>query len=337
MINRKVIHKTFGEGVIIGFENNIATVRFSERDVDFRYPDVFARYLRFTDEALQSEAEEMAIESIKIKEEEKKKKERERAEELYRHYQHQLAEKTGKRKPSATQLKYEKEGNLAFKCNFCNGGCSSDCIGFKGVCSPETIRHNIEKEKRTWCSNEASGCGRYYRGLIDYGTLSQMHNDSFVCYESRMLIDWTAFAGENLDSTGVQRARRIMGAKQNGLAVLTTVFPNETDRVIFGVFITAETDEGDERSAGYVKADPQYTVELTPSEARGLKFWDYHENSNGSVGQWSSGLYRYLNNDECVRILKRIVEIKTGAEKTKAEKVLLRYAALKGISKEELA
>ena len=73
--------------------------------------------------------------------------------------------------------------------------------------------------------------------------------------------------------------------------------------------------------------------ELTPDEASQLKFWDYYKNAgNPNSTQWGTGLYRYLSNDVCIKILSKIVEIKTGEEeKTHAEKVLARYLDLKSI------
>lgn len=333
MLNKKVIHKTLGEGTIVKFENNITTVEFSTKTLNFRYPDIFAQFLRFADEDLQKDAEASANESIAKKTEEERKKAEVKAAEIRRQYERMLAEENKKYKLSAAELKNKEHGNLAFKANFCDGGCSESCVGFKGVCSPEQIKYNIEKERRAWCSNPASPCGRYYRGEITYEELLATHKESFVCYESRMLTEWKAQAGENLNDNGVQKARRITSAKQNGLAVLTTVFPDTTERVIFGVFLTGVVDEGDDLSAGYVKADPEYTIELTPEEAKHLKFWDYYKNAgNPDSTQWGTGLYRYLSNDVCIRILSKIVEIKSGEEKAHAEKVLAHYVALKGIN-----
>ena len=332
MLNKKVIHKTYGDGRIIKFEDNIVTVEFSEKTTTFRYPDTFAKYLIFADEETQSEVKILADESVAKKEAEKRAKEAAKAEEIRRHFARMMAEENKKHKLSAAELKNKEHGNLAFKANFCDGGASSSCIGFKGVCSPEQIKYNIEKEKRAWCSNEGSPCGRYYRGMITYEDLLDMHKESFVCYESRMLTEWRADAGEDLSSSGTGKARRITSAKQNGLAVLTTMFTDTTERVIFGVFITGVVDEGDDLSAGYVKADPEYTIELTPEEAKQLKFWDYYKNAgNPDSIQWGTGLYRYLSNDVCLKILSKIVEIKSGAEKAHAEKVLAHYRTLKGI------
>ena len=332
MLNKKVIHKTLGDGVIVKFENSIVTVKFDSKVADFRYPDIFAKFLKFTDKETQNEVKNLAVEAIEKKEAEDRAKAEAKAEEIRRHYARMMAEENKKRKISAAELKNKEHGNLAFKANFCNGGCLESCIGFKGVCSPEQIKYNIEKEKRAWCSNTNSPCGRYYRGEITYDELLAIHKESFVCYESRMLTEWRAYAGENLKDNGAHKARRIKNAKQNGLAVLTTIMPGSTDRVIFGVFISSVIDDGDDLSAGYVKADPEYTIELTPDEARQLKFWDYYKNAgNPDSTQWGTGLYRYLSNDVCVKILSKIVEIKSGDTKTHAEKVLSRYREIKGI------
>ncbi len=331
MLNKKVIHKTFGEGVIVKFENNIVTAEFPGKTLNFRYPDVFAEFLKFADAEAQNEVKVIADEAVAKKEAEERAKAAAKAEEIRRHYARTVAEGNKKRTLSAAELKNKEHGNLAFKANFCDGGCSHSCIGFKGVCSPEQIKYNIEKEKRAWCLNAGSPCGRYYRGEISYDELLAIHKESFVCYESRMLTEWRAYAGENLDDNGAHKARRITNAKQNGLAVLTTVMPGTTERIIFGVFITGVIDEGDELSAGYVKADPEYAIELTPDEARQLKFWDYYKNAgNPNSTQWGTGLYRYLSNSACIKILSKIVEIKSGEEKKHAEKVLARYLALKG-------
>ena len=333
MLNKKVIHKTLGEGVIVKFEDNIVTAEISGKMMKFRYPDIFAQFLTFADEEAQNEVKTLADAAVAKKEAENRAKEEAKAYEIRRHYARIIAEENKKRKISAAELKNKEHGNLAFKANFCDGGCSNSCIGFKGVCSPEQIRYNIEKERRAWCSNEGSPCGRYYRGEITYDELLAIHKESFVCYESRMLTEWRADAGEDLSSSGTGKARRIANAKQNGLAVLTTVMPDSTDRVIFGVFISGVIDDGDDLSAGYVKADLEYTIELTPDEARQLKFWDYYKNAgNPNSTQWGTGLYRYLSNDVCIKILSKIVEIKTGTEQqAHAQKVLKRYTDLKGI------
>ena len=240
-----------------------------------------------------------------------------------------------RRKNGSLTIRYADENNIAFKCNFCNGGCGTDCIGYMGICSDDIIEYNIKQKERAWCSNAVSPCRRYLEGKITRAELDAINaNGEFVCYESKMLTDWVAEAGDDVDEHGNMRARRITNASRDSLAVLTTEMPSLSggkNRVIFGVFITGAVDEGDDVKAGYVKAKPGYTIELTPEEAKKMKFWHYYKNPNGDRIQWGTGLYRYMKDSACARILADIVDIKTGAEKVHAKKVLEHYCALKGI------
>ena len=331
MLNKKVIHTNaaIGEGTIVKFENNIVTVEFSDKIMNFRYPDVFAKFLRLADEDAQSEVKALADEAIAEKAEIERAKAIAKADEIRRLYARFTAAENKNRRLSAAELKNKEHGNLAFKNNFCDGGASDASIGFKHVCSPEQIRRNVEMG-RAWCSNENSPCGRFYRGEISYDELLAIHNGGFVCYESKLLVEWKSEAGDDVKEGGVHKSRRITGAKNNSLAILTTELPGSSERIIFAVFITGTVDEGDALESGYVKADPAYTIELTPDEARHMLFWNYHKNTDGGT-RWSQGLYRYISNDSCVRILEDIVKFKQGDEKAHAEKVLAQYRELKGI------
>ncbi len=329
MLDRIIIHDKLGEGRVVGFENGILTVQFADRTSRFRYPDALAGPMRFADEELQREAESLARESIAEQQETRRRIEEEKAAQLRRGWARAMSSGRKKRPLSRQEQMYREQGNLAFKCNFCDGGCSDSCIGFKGVCSPETIVYNIEKKQRKWCSSEGSPCSRYHKGELTYDQLSAMNEDQFVCYEARMLNEWIANAGEDINDDGTHKARRLMNAKSNSLAVLTTILPGSTERIIFAAFITDRVDEGDEVNSGYVKADPEYTIELTPNEATQVKFWDYYKNSDSSK-RWGSRLIRYLSNDICTKILERIVEITTDDKKEQAKRILARFHHLKG-------
>jgi hypothetical protein len=290
---------------------------------------------------LQAEVEAYIVE---YKELEAKKKAEEReaklcaAEEAKKAEEERAAAEKRKSNPS-TYDRHTDENNLAFKCNFCNGGCGNNCIGYKGVCSDDQIRYNIEVRRHSWCSNIKSPCRQYLDGAITRAELDAMNVDGFVCYESRMLTAWTAAAGEDLDEkSGISQGRRIQDAASNSLAVLTTRYPEaeEEDRIIFGVFVTGEAIEGDEDNAGYVVAKAGYAIELTPDEAKQMMFWHYYKNSDGGI-RWSQGLYRYLKDGACARILADIVNVKLNpAEKEHAQKVLEYYCKIKGIDVEDI-
>lgn len=335
LVNQTVIHKTFGKGTIVAQNGDYIIVKFSVRESKFVAPDIFTTFLKCKDEKLQAELEAAFV----AKEEAKAKMLREERERALREAEEakKRAEEAAKAstKRTMTHPRKSNENNLAFKCNFCNGGCGSNCIGYKGVCSDEQIRYNIEVRRHSWCSNVKSPCRQYLDGTITRAELDAMNvEDGFVCYESRMLTAWTAAAGEDLDEkSGISQGRRIQDAASNSLAVLTTRYPEaeEEDRIIFGVFVTGEAIEGDEDNAGYVVAKDGYAIELSPDEAKQMKFWHYYKNSDGGI-RWSQGLYRYLKDGACARILADIVGIKTNpSEKAHALKVLEYYCKIKGI------
>ena len=324
LVNQKVIHKAFGEGTVIAQDGDYITVQFSAKESRFIVPDIFATFLKCKDETMQAEQEEKAQKALEERERKMREAEiaKKRAEEV-------------KTKRTTSGPRKSDENNLAFKCNFCNGGCTGTCIGYKGVCSDEQIRYNIEVRRHSWCSNAQSPCRQYLDGTITREELdAQNFDEHFVCYESRMLTAWTAAAGEDLaENGGVSQGRRIQDASANSLAVLTTRYPEteEEDRVIFGVFVTGKAIEGDEYTAGYVVAKDGYAIELTPDEAKKMKFWNYYKNKDGGI-RWSQGLYRYLKDDACARILSDIVDIKTDpVEKAHAKAVLKYYCELKGV------
>lgn len=336
LVNQTVVHKLFGEGTVVAHSGDYLTVRFSKEEKKFITPDIFTTFLKCKDEKLQVELEAAFAEKQEATAQ-KAREDREKAAREAKKRAEEAARISSKRTP--TQPRKSNENNLAFKCNFCNGGCGNACIGYKGACSDEQIRYNIEVREHSWCSNVNSPCRQYLDGVISRAELDAMSVDGFVCYEARMLTAWTAAAGEDLDEkSGVSQGRRIQDASSNSLAVLTTRYPEaeEEDRIIFGVFVTGEAIEGDDTNAGYVVAKEDYAIELTPDEAKQMKFWHYYKNSDGGI-RWSQGLYRYMKDPACARILSDIVDVKTDpAEKAHAQKVLEYYCKIKGIDAEEI-
>ena len=55
--NQKVIHKTFGNGIIVEQNADYITIQFQDLQKKFVFPDVFASFLKCEDIALQSELE----------------------------------------------------------------------------------------------------------------------------------------------------------------------------------------------------------------------------------------------------------------------------------------
>jgi len=326
LLNCTVLHKVFGEGTVIAQTDDCITVRFSAKEAKFVYPGAFETFLRCADPALQTAAE-AAILAQKAAEQQAAA---ERQAAILR------ASETARSSTRSTGSYSRKstENNLAFKCNFCDGGCSNNCVGYQGVCSDEQIHYNIETKHHSWCSHPESACYQYLNGDITREELDARNLDGgFVCYESRMLTAWIAAAGEDLSESGdTHHGRRIQDAASDSLAILTTRIPetSEDDRIIFAVFITGQAVEGNEIYSGYVAAKGDLKIELTPEEAEQMKFWHYHKNTDGGI-RWSQGLYRYLKDTAAARILADIVRIKKGSQQAHARKVLQYYCSLKGI------
>lgn len=208
LLGREVIHKSFGNGSVIEQSDEYITIKFLIGIKKFLYPDAFENFLSITNLQIQ--------EKINAEIEEKKRKIAEEKARMQASQENLMevgkqAKLSASRNISASRNKrtYSKE-NIAFKCNFCNGGKRDNGIGFCGACSDEIIRYNIEVAKHNWCCDEESPCSQYYRGIIDRKTLDNyMLDNGFVCYESQMLRSWAAFAGYALTKENYQRPMKL--------------------------------------------------------------------------------------------------------------------------------
>lgn len=317
--NQKVLHKAFGEGKVVHQDGNYLTISFQAGEKKFLYPDAFRGFLQASDdEVAKSIADELSyIEAEKAK----AIKEQEELRDAH------IAMKRPSVSSSRSHVKIYPRYNVAFKCNFCDGGKNEEQVGFNGVCSDVLIRNNIIVEKRTWCGSDESACRKYLEGEISRTKLESLCDDGqYVCYESQMLRDWRALAG--IVQTGESKGTpmKLNQVQPNSLCVLTTRDQDdasEKDRYIFAVFLVDETYEGDNREEGYVTTKSEYKLKLSPQEAHSMLFWKYHANDNQpETAVWSSGLHRYLNDEQAAQILRDIVSFKKGS---KDEALALRF------------
>ena len=300
-LDSTVIHKSFGTGKVMKQDNGIITVAFSDCERRFQFPEAFRQYLKFEDDKLN-----MSIQNeIKILDDEKQKA-------LSKPTVPTLSDQTKR----AVRKRRGERPNIAFKCNFCDGGANRSSIGYNGVCSDEIIYNNIELEHRTWCSTEGCGCMQYMNGEITRQQLDEMCTDGgFVCYESQMLREWKAMAGIVQRGDRIGQPMRLNNVQRNSLCVLTTRDPmsTEEDRYIFAVFLVDDTYGGDEQEEGFVSTRSEYRVMLSYKEAHKMPFWKYHANGkNRENAVWSQGLQRYMDDTQAMLILHDICELKRG-------------------------
>lgn len=321
LVNQSIRHKSFGMGTVIEHGESYIKIIFSVGEKQFQFPEAFEKFLSCDDK----ETQEKILSLFILKKEQEKIRQAEKQIELERISKMSTAVKstfTGKKKS------YPKE-NIAFKCNYCNGGEGDDCIGYKCACTDEIISYNIEVAHHNWCCSEESPCGRYYDGVIDRKELdSYADDDSFVCYESQMLRNWTAFAGFVLTGDNKEKPMKLNKVQVNSLAILTTREPYavEKDRFIFGVFLVDEAYEGDNRDEGYVTTSSKYKISLSLKEAKQILFWNYYYNENApEKAAWGQGLHRYISDIQAASILSDIVAVKTGTEDEALAKEFLDY------------
>lgn len=71
LVNKKVIHETFGKGSVTNYDDSYIEINFKSGDKRFSFPDAFKEYIAFTDE----EATRIINKKIEKKEEERKQEE----------------------------------------------------------------------------------------------------------------------------------------------------------------------------------------------------------------------------------------------------------------------
>ncbi len=316
LIGKVVKHGSYGDGEIIEvrprrYPEAVMTIDFGGSIKKFIYPGAFESFLTSEDIEMTENAmvELYAMRGLEYRPNYEKKKDK------------------PKRARSPKLAPGEERTNIAFKCNYNDGGKDSTRIGFCGICSDEMIDINIHKETRAKCMGSSCPCMRYLNKQITREELDR-HNKGkgFVCYESMMLRDWKAMAG--LFTSGEKRGEpmRLRNISQKSLAVLTTKLPHESesDRLVYAVFMTDIYFDGEGKEESYVQCNSKYKLSFNENER--LLFWNYHANDNNpSRRVWSSGLFRYVGSDECVQLLRDVIKAKKGTKEESLAKDFLKY------------
>lgn len=349
VIGQVVEHKSLGMGKIcdhkIRKRESYIVVDFSGDHKEFQFPDIFKSIITAKDEDFKAYVADLVEkkkeidrreEILRQKEIEKEHKNIIREEPVRRKLKEKKTKKEGKKESSIKEKnknnKSDKGHNIAFKCNYCDGGKSSAQVGFSGLCSNKNIVKNIEGGRGEWCKFQDCACRHYYDKMIDRAELEEIYEDEGVCYESELLKNWRACAGTSFDEDGETTAKRIVSAKVNHLAILTTVNPEmvENKRYIFAVFLIDEAFAGDpdNNEEGYVLSAPKsrYRIKLSEKEAKKMLFWNYYYNSGKKENpRWGTGLFRYMTDEMAAQILRDIAEIKKGTDDEKAADNLFKY------------
>lgn len=314
LIGQIVSHKAFGIGVITAFRNSYITVSFACGKKDFVYPNAFGLYLSFKDEKLQ----QTALNEIVASKRQASSASNDRGFLHTADIQNDDYRQTTSLSNTYTASKRQHRqrsgdlSNLAFKCTYCDGGKNNSQIGFHGACSPELIHYNIKKSSRNRCHHSAPYCPAFIKGEITYDEVKEAWTQERLPCESILLKEWRMQTGLASIYDKEKRPSQLRCSVAGKLAILTTRRPDQTEieRQIFAVFLIDETmDQYDDYS--YIHADSLYRLSLSAHEAQQMPYWKYHCNENQTnKASWGTGIYRYLSDDESLRILWDITQMK---------------------------
>ena len=325
-------HKIFGIGKITELNNNCIKIKFDdiEEEKDFVYPDALDSYLELNNKVLAKQVEDKLIDFRK-----KNAERRLKEEELKKEALELEMLKNMKYKVRKVVIK-KTDSNIAFKCNYCDGGSNNGSIGYKAVCSDETIDYNINSAKNKWCSDPESNCYQYLQGNMSREELDlKINENKYVCYESKMLNEWRAYAAANSNGENKEKSKKLRNVNPGSLVLLTTILPKEKEkgRLIFAVYLLQENYEIKYEKEGFLGASDKYRIELSVEESKKLKFWDYYFNANNPEKiSNSNGLYRYFNDIQAAQVLKTISEIKKGtSDEVLSTELLEHYCKIKDI------
>ncbi len=323
-----VSHQALGTGEIVDFSNYCVTVVFQDGSRKrFAYPSAFESFLEADNRSFQLQIQQ--DQRTELKEQVKRDLAKEELAAQARAIAFEV--KAQKSHSKGNSRKTEHESNIAFKCNYCDGGKSTAMVGYAGVCSDAVIKHNTSGARRTWCRE--SPCQQYVDSNISRAELEASYDrQEFVCYESRMLQEWRTYPGLVQNGANKGKPIALRQVMSNSLALLTTRLPSakDEDRFVFAVFLI---DKAGTREEGYVGANPKYRLQLSLEEARELRFWDYYSNPNKPEKIiFGSGLHKYLTDVQAAQVLKKICEIKKGSSQEEfAREFFEQYCRLKNL------
>ena len=121
LMNCSVKHISLGIGTVTEQKDNYIKIIFGVGEKQFVYPDAFEKFLKCEDTNMQSQIEE----ELALKKQQEIQKQQERQ---------QRIEEISRTVPvvntrNVKKKNYPKE-NIAFKCNYCDGGKDQNGIGY---------------------------------------------------------------------------------------------------------------------------------------------------------------------------------------------------------------
>lgn len=209
----------------------------------------------------------------------------------------------GRNSVHRTESRIDKK-NIAYKATYCDGNGN----WFTSPCSENCREHNCLRSSRAEFCKTNSLCKKVMDGLASENDILNAWKTNFLCYESKLFVDYTIYAGRHNDNRPIN-----WKLDNDRLVILTTVFPgdDERERVIFGAMLINRSIKKDGDKESCATSYPECRIALTPEEAKTMKYWDYApgEGGNKNLIQWNEKLWRYQTDATCATVLKDLVEV----------------------------
>lgn len=210
--------------------------------------------------------------------------------------------------------------NIAYKATYCDGNGN----WFANPCSKKCRGYNCSQTTRAQFCRTNSICKKVEEGKTAESEIEKARNTNFLCYESRLLVDFKIYAGRhsNDDPMGWE-------LDNDRLVIFTTVFPgmSEADRVIFGAMLVDHSYNKLDDKEAFATSYPDCRIALTEKEAEQMKYWEFApgEGKDKNLIQWNEKLWRYQSDKTCATVLKELVTIvsKRGEDEAKRAKAFL--------------
>lgn len=158
--------------------------------------------------------------------------------------------------------------------------------------------------------------------------------------EEEIFAEWKVFTGEIKSGKNKGQPRKLAQMNGNSAILLTKREEDvkEEDREISGLFLANEYFEGRNCEDGYIKAHPNYRIQLSKEESEKMLFWNYYVDSKSSEKIiWNSGRQRYFDNILTAQILRDIVALRENSEdKKEAQAFYDHFCKINLINKETL-
>ena len=339
LVNKKVNHKKFGEGIIKICDGKYLHVIFGEQEKIFSYPSVFEKFLTIDDEEakakIKADLDLLYKKALELQEEKKKKEiqyvvqpiESQKNIAKYGDITKPVAEENVEvetpvkpvSKTPKVRVKSSAIKNLAIKFNYCDGGQIDDRIGYAGICSATQRDYNVSKVKTNKvCNAQDCICKKALYGEISEEEFKQIADSNlFICNERELLKKWRIKVSSS----------KLMGVLKDSLIIMTTKFRSldEKDRFIFGAFMTSGIEkDGDSE---FILADSEYRIELKKSEAVKIKFWEHNTTTGKTKNNWGTTAFKVLTPEDSLSILKDILKLKIGTDEEEQARNLLEHFA----------